>query len=179
MKYKYDRSGEVFGRLTLIKRIRENGITFYETQCTCGNKGLHRYINLMNKNVQSCGCLQKEGIRKRSKKEPTWAASRTVWNYYKRNALTRNLEWKLSFVEFKKLILKNCYYCGIEPRARTKTNWGDSVTHNGVDRVDSQLGYIKENCVTCCKTCNRAKSDLNLKEFKEWIKRIYEHVVHF
>ena len=28
---------------------------------------------------------------------------------------------------------------------------------NGVDRVDSAVGYSESNCVSCCATCNMMK----------------------
>jgi len=45
---------------------------------------------------------------------------------------------------------------------------------DGVDRVDNTKGYTKENCVPCCKICNRLKSDLTKEEFEEYQKRVKE-----
>ena len=49
--------------------------------------------------------------------------------------------------------------------------------YNGVDRVDNERGYSLENCVPCCKFCNRMKRDLGKKEFLEHIKNIYNEQV--
>jgi len=49
------------------------------------------------------------------------------------------------------------------------------VPVNGIDRIDSQLGYNKENCLSCCEICNKAKRDLSLTEFVKWIDRIKNH----
>jgi hypothetical protein len=40
--------------------------------------------------------------------------------------------------------------------------------------VDNTKGYTKENCVPCCKICNRLKSDLTKEEFEEYQKRVKE-----
>ena len=44
---------------------------------------------------------------------------------------------------------------------------------NGIDRIDSNIGYIKENCVSCCWTCNKMKNNFSQKEFLEKINKIY------
>ena len=46
---------------------------------------------------------------------------------------------------------------------------------NGIDRVDSSLGYINENCVSCCRTCNYAKLEMNIKDFLDWVQRISKY----
>jgi 5-methylcytosine-specific restriction endonuclease McrA len=48
---------------------------------------------------------------------------------------------------------------------------------SGIDRIDNTLGYNIENCVSCCKDCNRAKSDKTLNEFKEWITNLYNNTI--
>ena len=64
----------------------------------------------------------------------------------------------ISEEEFYELSSKNCYYCGV-------------AGPNGIDRVDSSIGYIKRNCVPCCKHCNYVKGNLSMNHFKEWVKR--------
>jgi len=65
-----------------------------------------------------------------------------------------------------------------------RLEWFDSIGRrekklknyiNGLDRVDSSKGYIKDNVVTCCENCNRAKLDLTQQEFFAMIKSIYEN----
>ena len=48
---------------------------------------------------------------------------------------------------------------------------------NGLDRVDSSKGYTIDNVVPCCAICNTAKNKMTQKEFKEWIKTVYENYV--
>lgn len=48
---------------------------------------------------------------------------------------------------------------------------------NGIDRVNNDLGYINNNVVSCCKTCNLAKSSLTLIEFKNWINNLIKHTL--
>jgi hypothetical protein len=47
--------------------------------------------------------------------------------------------------------------------------------YNGLDRVDNNRGYEKDNIVPCCETCNKAKLQMSLGEFLNWIKRVYNY----
>lgn len=46
---------------------------------------------------------------------------------------------------------------------------------NGIDRVDSNIGYTKDNSVPCCKYCNFAKHTMSEDDFYVWVKRVYEY----
>jgi hypothetical protein len=80
----------------------------------------------------------------------------------KNNAKTRNLEFKLSLDECKKLFILPCVYCGIE---------FDKVLH-GLDRSDNTIGYIRGNVVPCCMVCNFIKSDEDVHVFYRRLKHI-------
>lgn len=54
-----------FGRLHVIShRIRKNNQTYYLCECECGNQKEIRIDHLKSGAIQSCGCLQKETMRK-------------------------------------------------------------------------------------------------------------------
>lgn len=55
----------------------------------------------------------------------------------------------------------NCEYCGTKEKL-------------GVDRIDNTKGYIKGNCVTCCKWCNMMKKNLSVEDFIKHITKIYD-----
>lgn len=169
--------GRRFGRLVVIKREDRRDKAGYMRPvliclCDCGNKKEFSASNLYNCTTSSCGCLQKELLSKRSRKPPGHAATHSVWNYYRRNAKLRNLSWELTKEEFVKLISDPCDYCGTEGSMFVKMIYGDECYHNGVDRIDSSLGYFLSNCCPCCNVCNRAKSDMSRGEFIKWINRI-------
>jgi len=50
-----------------------------------------------------------------------------------------------------------------------------AIPINGIDRVDSSIGYEMKNCVTACADCNKLKSNRPLGEFLELVRRIYVH----
>ena len=59
-----DISGQVFGRLTAIRRVDEKQRgrkTYWECKCQCGNTIIVSYSNLTTGNTSSCGCLISKG----------------------------------------------------------------------------------------------------------------------
>lgn len=174
--------GDAFDRLTVISITRRDKVTFCKCRCVCGNEKTFRYGNLQTGNTFSCGCLKKEQLAIRSRKPKGVAAINQIWNYYLRNARTRNIVWELSKDEFKDLIFQPCHYCGIKPCTITKTDYNDQVINNGIDRFNNNMGYTSKNSVPCCKMCNLAKNNLSYDVFKEWAQRLanhlYGYVVH-
>ena len=49
----------------------------------------------------------------------------------------------------------------------------EELKSNGLDRVDNNKGYTIDNVVPCCKRCNYAKNNQTPREFKEWVKKVY------
>jgi len=89
---------------------------------------------------------------------------------YRRNAEKSGKVFVLSVDEFKVLIFQACHYCDSPPSLRPT----GAIPVNGIDRVDSSIGYVLSNCVPCCTTCNKMKSSLSLQDFKNAIRKIYE-----
>lgn len=82
------------------------------------------------------------------------------WTRYQRRFKTSEFETDLDEQDFSSLTLRNCYYCGVE----------SSLTPSqtvGLDRIDSEKGYLKTNIVPCCAICNRMKLFYSQTEFIE------------
>jgi hypothetical protein len=64
-----DRTGEKYGRLTVIKYSHKAGRCshYWVCKCDCGNTTTVQYSNLKSGNVVSCRCLNKEITSARSK----------------------------------------------------------------------------------------------------------------
>ena len=54
-----------------------------------------------------------------------------------------------------------------------KTKNHGKYKYNGVDRVENTNGYLTGNCVSCCHICNRAKGEMTVNEFYDWINKIH------
>jgi hypothetical protein len=87
------------------------------------------------------------------------------YNVYIRTAELKNLEFKISFDEYTNLVKQPCHYCGIIQ------NRGVSQ-FNGIDRDNSEKGYILENCLSSCKICNYMKKSLDSQVFIDRIEHI-------
>ena len=95
-----------------------------------------------------------------------------LYGSYRNGAIRRKHEFSLSENYFQEIISNDCFYCGSKPSniLKNKGAYGE-VVYNGVDRFNNNLGYIPENCVPCCKTCNNAKGSMSGEEFVEWLAR--------
>ena len=171
--------GKKFGRWTVIKRIYPNKgeQTMYLCKCECGTERIVQGGNLRGGTTKSCGCLKKELASKQSILNPGVASMRALIGNYKKRAEKRGIEYKLTEEQFAEITQQDCYYCGTKPNNVAKNrSCNGKYIYNGLDRVNNNNGYTVENIVPCCKICNRAKDVLNLQEFKDWVKRVYNKI---
>jgi hypothetical protein len=85
---------------------------------------------------------------------------------YITSAKKRTIQFELSKEYFDEKRKNPCYLCG-------KENAG---THqNGLDRVDSSIGYIESNVQSCCGSCNMLKNNYSLVSFLEKCLHISLH----
>ena len=102
------------------------------------------------------------------------AVEKYIYSQYVRCATKRGYTFNLSIDVFFAIADGDCVYCktvasNTATRARKS---GDLVRrYNGVDRVNSDLPYTVGNCVSCCKFCNAAKSNMPLATFltSDWL----------
>lgn len=93
--------------------------------------------------------------------------NRTIssYNKYKRNALSREISFNLTKEEFENIVSRECYLCGVSKPG-----------YIGIDRINNDIGYTKNNVEPCCKYCNLMKFDINLDTFKSKISDIYSYI---
>jgi hypothetical protein len=170
--------GQKFYRLTVLSNSETDKHKML-CSCECGNEKEIFVYNLNGgSNTKSCGCLHREHAKNhpsfKKNKAPGQGAKMALICKYRHSAKSRNLEYSLTMEEFEKITKSNCSYCGLQPQAEYDYghNTGNYI-YNGIDRVDSSKGYTKENSTACCYTCNIAKSDMHIDEFKDWVKRVY------
>lgn len=84
------------------------------------------------------------------------------------SAADRKLEFNLSFEYVKRLLeYKTCYYTG-------KTFTEEGSESRSFDRIDSDLGYIEGNVVSCTIDINGKKSNLSYEEIECIYKKLVE-----
>lgn len=148
-------------------------------KCICGNTKLLELKNFTGRNsnqtAKSCGYnsfypgQSKHALPSNHSNKINWE----LWRSYKASAVQRNLEFNLTIEKFIELINQNCYYCGASLELRTRN--GIEFYANGVDRIDSSIGYNDKNCVPACKICNNMKWHFTKDEFFKQVKLILEH----
>jgi hypothetical protein len=165
-----DLSGERFGELTVlspIKNGKHRGVMWL-CKCDCGNDATAYGGHLRAGKRVSCGCRSQARIFE--------TGINHLYSRYKRMAKRRGKEFSLDRIFFQDLVTSNCFYCGVEPSQMLKRNKSNKlqIKYNGVDKVDHERGYVKDNCVSCCYYCNHAKADQTLDQFRKHIARIYK-----
>jgi hypothetical protein len=83
------------------------------------------------------------------------------YDSYKARAKRTKIDFTLSFRRFDDIVKKPCHYCKVKVSNKPM----------GIDRVDNSKGYVFNNCVPSCWTCNRAKSDMSYVDFTEYLSR--------
>lgn len=122
-------TGKVLGRLTVLKFDEYkivNGLRwpYWFVKCECGKKrSLRQNVLVGLKTQKSCGCLLNDfrknilpGIAsKRNAIEPGKAMFNDIFYSYKYRAKLLNVSFTLTKKQFKVIINRNCFYCGVEP----------------------------------------------------------------
>lgn len=168
-----DLAEERFGKLTATNTLRkiDHRVARRLCYCDCGNITWVPTDRLRNGHTKSCGCWQVEF----RKLEPGRAVRNQILDCYQRDAKKRKLIWRLSGKQFDHLVMGRCYYCHRLPNTTRKARrHNGDFTYNGIDRLNNARGYTTTNVVTCCPTCNRAKSDMGLEDFLSWVKDLSE-----
>ena len=155
-------------------------------KCVCGTEKVFRYDSFVCKNeldrAKSCGCKHtyRNNFNSQKRRKPE-SVYRYIYEQYQSGAKTRSIDFNLTKEEFLEIVKKDCSYCGdpapIKQPHRGKNYYvGVPVPYNGIDRIDSDRGYEKENCVPCCSKCNYMKNNLDVSSFTEHILKIATHL---
>ena len=185
--------GLKFNYLTIIEideNFNKNSGRYWKCKCICGSYRSATYTALKNGLIKSCGCMAYKEKHANQKFEPQEASFRAKATNYKALAKLRNIIWDLSIEECVFLLKGNCYYCKKSPSNKfnvINSNRGDkylkieekekyNINYNGIDRKNNNIGYKKNNVVSCCSDCNTAKLEMTIEDFKYWVKRLYKNI---
>lgn len=179
-----DMTNQKFGRLQVISldRFGKEG-SIWLCRCDCGKEVVVSKHSLNTENTKSCGCYGDE-VRLNNIKETKFkpkeagvAAFNNLYYGYKKRSKTRGKDFELTKEEFKILTKRECFYCGKPPSQRFgRDHYNQAYVYNGIDRLDNNIGYILENCVSCCSQCNFAKHSVSYDDFLIWVKVVYDNL---
>lgn len=176
---KLELCGVRFGRWTVVEKdLAKAKHTYWTCRCDCGTTRSVGASNLTSGASTSCGCFDLD--QKRQRRLASWEpAFNALMKSYQIRAQKKELTWGLSPEHFFELTSSPCFWCGQAPNqlrvARSKTKWRSEFLYNGIDRVDSHVGYLKENCQTSCWPCNRMKGAMTSTVFQEHLQKILSH----
>jgi hypothetical protein len=107
--------------------------------------------------------LRKKGLAESRKLDPEIALRNQILSGYRTDAKRHGREWSLSDEEYYHLTSSACKYCDSPPAIRVQR--GLQIAYSGIDRINNDRGYVSDNVVACCETCNYAKRAMTQKEF--------------
>ena len=187
-----DRTNIRYGRLLVVKYAGKDKRNkhLWLCKCDCGNEPVVVGDNLSSRKSKSCGCLKREFLARNGNQYGLYedreiALLKVQYSHLKRRNRKMGFIDIIDFDTFKSLSKSHCKYCGLEYSKEIEDRLNESkrskrlsdyiLKCNGIDRVDSNKGYTKDNSVTCCKYCNFAKHTMSEHDFYKWIKRVYEY----
>lgn len=156
----------------------------YIRKCpNCGDELIYSSISSFShcKNTICRKCANKYRESYCGKANHKWGGyngiSLSYFNQIKKNAKKRNISFNLTIEDlWNVFVLQNekCVFTGIKLELPKRTRKG-CFGNASVDRINSSVGYIKENIQWVHKDVNYMKQDFDQKYFIELCKKISEN----
>lgn len=135
-----DRTGEVFGRLKVVRRAgtSSSNKVLWECLCVCGNIVSVASGSLVTGNTNSCGCLLKEKITKHG---GTGKSSYNTWRAMMRRCYVQTDK------DYPKYGAVNISVCKTWHNYKTfAKDMGEPFGNQTLDRIDPNGNYEPSNC---------------------------------
>lgn len=176
MKYKV---GDKLKRFTILEFLGTDHANkrLVKCLCDCGNIKILRYNNLKDNRTSSCGYYKAEKIKKEQSKDIKDIAAKSVLTGSKRYCDIV----ELSVEDVKKLIYNNCYYCEksyeeVGTIYRKPVYDGRQTKRIGIDKIIPEKGYVLDNVVSCCFTCNKIKREHHPKKLIPILEKMIKNL---
>lgn len=177
------RSGKRMKKVLAIGDTNQHGLKIVNGPFNDGNKYIWDVLCPICKGItkipttdfnkrKSCRFCKGSLLRK-SSEDITW---KNHYGMVKGRKISKEKGFDLTLEQFIEISKMNCYYCNAEPTpTKGHRKWSAEICSNGLDRVDSSVGYLISNVVSCCKYCNVAKLDRTEEEFISWVVSLARH----
>lgn len=161
--------GNTYGVLTVVSFDRtENSRSYFNCKCSrCGGISSVRSDRFSSKTYTPKSCSHCVNDLQKEIADEKYAEDRPYnqrFNSLMSNAKERNISVEITKEEAFELFKQPCYYCG-------EIEVDDKI--GGIDRINSDLGYTRDNTVSCCWVCNLMKNRFSLDIFYNKIDKIY------
>ncbi len=153
--------------LQKAKREELNLLASQGEKRICAKCGAEKLVNTFAPGAAKCGSCKATLAKTRYYTKGRKLGIGHKLGTYKAGARLRGLNIELDDQAMLTMFRQPCFYCGIAA----------GVKFNGIDRLDSTLGYIESNVVTACSTCNMGKQRLTKEQFINWICQVHTHLV--
>ena len=120
----------------------------------------HRQRILARKRIEGAAYYAAHKDKVLARQKRLYQKNRAAMYRVAARAKNRGLSWELTRAEYEELRSRPCFYCG-----------GDLPPAGvGLDRKDSNEGYILSNVLPCCGPCNALRQDLlTIEETKKLV----------
>ena len=164
---------DVYNSLTFIRELEKDWRhRIALRRCDCGTVCEKRLLYVHSWAVKSCWCTKHFNRLKDPESSCRNAAESKARYHIKKRGIDISITKKQAIT----LMRSPCHYCWWlwSNTYRNKSTQTKEISFNGIDRIDSRWSYSLENCVPCCKMCNRWKNEMTQKEFLDHVNKIYE-----
>lgn len=167
--------GDRFGKL-VVRDIILNSKRNRLVECDCGVIFAGYSYNLANGTTTRCSaCAIKDRVGKPNLANRIDPLQRTIndqWNVFRKHARKHGDDF-ISKEYWFALTQLSCVYCKSQPsNVRKAVAHATDFWYNGIDRIDSSIGYVVGNVQTACWTCNRMKGNMSHEDFLTHIRKI-------
>ena len=160
-----DLTGKRFGRLVAIKTSGKDkhSKSRWRCECDCGNYLDINASSLVRELSTSCGCYKSELVRKNGYKDMSFS----WWRKMQKGAIQRGYEFCITMEYIWKIYEKQNRMCPLSnlPIVFFPDSNRRQYQTASLDRIDSNLGYIKGNIQVVNKVINQMKSYFSEEEF--------------
>jgi hypothetical protein len=179
--YKKPKLNEKFNMLTFKEEIKEKGKkVFWRCKCDCGNEKIALARGVRVGVIKSCGCYRGIASRNRFKNISFGDITGGFWYKIKKSAESRNKDFEITIEDAWNLFEKQKRKCALSnlelnfyAKNKTKLNIKNRIFFlPSLDRIDSNIGYIKGNIQWVCQEINMMKWKLSQEDFKFLCEKI-------
>jgi hypothetical protein len=110
-------------------------------------------------------CPDPTSEESKRKRDGYSASFNALYESYKTRAAKDGRKFELSKQDFWLLTSQPCFICAKPPAQGKTQRCKNPYVYNGIDRMDSNEGYVSGNVFACCWGHNRIKGDLSYQEF--------------
>lgn len=122
---------------------------------------------------KSCELIRTKNKRIRKCNDSWEYFIKELYNSAKIKVKNRNMKFEITINDLKDLYLSQNGLCSLSQIKMTHIRNKGSVDYNiSIDRIDSKLGYIKNNIQLVCTMINRMKRDMDQNYFIELCQKI-------